>query len=497
MLLDTPCYTTRRDDEVARLLLSSGAGSIVAGAPDGVRWVLADRVAHALSAVGPQTAIGVGERVVRLAVPVGAVTPLPWLRGQPFFPKLYWSGREDGAEVAAVGVADVQEGDASESADALRKRVASLLVSDVSGVRYYGGLRFDPSREPDEEWAPFGAYRFVLPRFELHSEEGEATLVCNLVLPRDADRSGEILDQIEGLAFPQHDAPHGARPGALPAPVSRKDSPDLRGWRANVGRALRLFSEDRLGKVVLARRAELGFAADLDPTLLAEELKAATPGCFHFYVEPESGVAFLGASPERLFRREGRSVQSEAVAGTRPRGASSTDDEGLRDELMHSEKDLSEHAFVRIGIEETLGPLCEEIEVEGGVSEMKLARGRHLRSRVSGTLCEGVTDAALLAALHPTPAVGGHPRGEALGEIRALEPFDRGLYAGPVGWIGADASEFAVGIRSGLVRGRTLALFSGAGIVAGSVPDEEWAEIEQKIGDFTRMFGLESGREAR
>ena len=482
---------------MARLLLSrESAGSIGVEAPDGVRWVLADRVARALSAVGTQAVIGADERVLRLVVPVGAVSPFRWLREQPLFPKLYWSGREERVGVAAVGAADVQEGDASEGAEALRKRVASLLVADHFGARYYGGLRFYPWREPDEEWAAFGAYRFVLPRFELHTGEGDATLVCNLVLPRDADRCEEILDQVEGLSFPQ-DASEGAPDGTLPEPVSRTDGPDLWGWRANVEQALQLFSEGRLGKVVLARRAELGFAADLDPTLLAEGLKAATPGCFHFYVEPESGVAFLGASPELLFRRAGRSVQSEAVAGTRPRGASATDDDGLRDALLHSEKDLSEHAYVRVGIEETLGPLCEEIEIEGDVLEMKLARRRHLRSRVRGTLREGVTDAGLLDALHPTPAVGGHPRGEALGEIRALEPFDRGWYAGPVGWIGADASEFTVGIRSGLVRGRTLALFSGAGIVAGSVPDEEWAEIEQKIGDFTRMFGLEPGHTAR
>ena len=244
---------------------------------------------------------------------------------------------------------------------------------------------------------------------------------------------------------------------------------------------------------MLARRAELGFAEELDGIHLAEELLAATPGCFHFYVEPVEGTAFLGASPERLFRREGRFVRSEAVAGTRPRGASSEDDDDLRDDLLGSEKDRSEHGFVEVGIREALGPLCGEIEVEGGVSEMKLASRRHLVSRVDGVLREGVTDAEVLRALHPTPAVGGYPGAEALEGIRDLEPFDRGWYAGPVGWIGADASEFAVGIRSGLVRGRTLALFSGAGIVAGSKPEEEWVEIEQKIEDFTGAVGLGHG----
>ena len=164
--------------------------------------------------------------------------------------------------------------------------------------------------------------------------------------------------------------------------------------------------------------------------------------------------------------------------------------------MLRSEKDKAEHEHVRVGIRETLGPLCDELEIEEGVSEMKLASRRHLVSRVRGTLGEGVTDAEVLRALHPTPAVGGYPRAEALEEIRALERFDRGWYAGPVGWIGADRAEFAVGIRSGLVRRNRLALFSGAGIVAGSVPESEWAEIEQKIGDFTRMFGLDPGRHA-
>jgi len=466
------------------LLSKEYAGSLTAN--DAARWLLTERVGRTLSAT--EGVAGSHERVVRLAVPAGPVEPSLWLREQRVFPKTYWSGREDLGGVAAVGTADVREANLSEGAWSPSRLLASLPDLGGSGARYYGGARFDPLRKPDEEWATFGACRFVLPRFELHAVDGEATLVCNLVLPGDSDNASEILEQIEDLPMPQ-----GISDASLPAPVSRQDRPGLPCWRENIGRALAAIPEGRLGKVVLARRAEFAFDRNLDPTLLLERLQAATPGCFHFYAEPEDGATFLGASPERLFRRDGDVVVSEAVAGTRPRGLSSRDDEVLRDDLLHSAKDRSEHTYVRIGIEEALAPLCEALEIEENLSDMKLSRGRHLRSKVRGTLKEGVTDAMLLEALHPTPAVGGYPREEALEEIQALEPFDRGLYAGPVGWIGADASEFAVGIRSGLVRSRTLDLFSGAGIVAGSVPDEEWTEIEQKIGDFIGVFGLEQG----
>ncbi len=470
------------------MLSSERAGRIRgAGAPDDAaraRWVLAEKASRVLSSPAGYPDEG---RVVRLSVAVGPVDALGWLREQRSYPRMHWSGREGGAGISAVGIADLQTGGEPEDIDVLHKR---LLESGDGDVRYYGGGRFDPGRVVDEEWEPFGAYSFVLPRFELHTGEEGATLVCNLVLPRDAARQEEVLDQIEGLRTPS-----GVPAGTLPEPLYRKDAPGREGWEGNVGRALAAFSEGGLGKVVLARRAEFGFGEDLDGILLAEELRDAAPDCFRFYVEPEEGVAFLGASPERLFRREGRSVRSEAVAGTRPRGVSSAEDEGLRDELLGSEKDRSEHGFVKVGIREALGPLCTGLEVESGVSEMKLASRRHLVSRVRGELREGVTDAEVLRALHPTPAVGGYPGGPALEGIRELEPFDRGWWAGPIGWVGADASEFAVGIRSGLIRGRTLALFSGAGIVPGSRAEEEWAEVEQKIGDFTGAFGL--GNRAR
>jgi menaquinone-specific isochorismate synthase len=327
----------------------------------------------------------------------------------------------------------------------------------------------------------------VLPRLELVAGEVGTELACTLLPLRDADRVEEIVAEI--LESP---LPSGKPDGDLPLALSRQDTPDRAGWEVNISHALSAFRRGELDKVVLARRAEFEFAGELDPELLLANLEATTPGCFHFGFRPRVDAAvFVGASPERLYRREGRKVASEAVAGTLPRGDSGEDDESLAARLLGSDKDRREHGYVREGIRESLRGLCEELEVEEEVSEMKLASRRHLVSGVRGTLREGVTDADILSAMSPTPAVGGYPDEAARSFLREAEPFDRGFYAGPVGWIGADAAEFAVGIRSGLVDGNRLALYSGAGIVEGSTANGEWREIEQKLSDFASVLGLD------
>ncbi|MDQ4105958.1 MAG: chorismate-binding protein, partial [Actinomycetota bacterium] len=307
--------------------------------PEHARWALADLVSRTLS--GGLALWEADPQAVRLEVPVGRVDLFGWLREQRVTPKLYWSGRDDRFEVAALGAADLYEGRAVEDPEDMRKRISPLLASGDPRLRYYGGLRFDPERAVGGEWAAFGAYRFALPRFELRVRAGETVLACNLVLPRDAENREEILEEVEGLSFgpelPEEN---------LPKPVSRTDEPGFAAWKRNVERALSAFGEGRLGKLVLARRVDLGFDEEPDPALLAGKLKDATPDCFHFYVEPEPGTAFMGASPERLFRREDRTILSEAVAGTRPRGHSETDDEDLREELLKSEKDRAEHTYV-------------------------------------------------------------------------------------------------------------------------------------------------------
>ncbi|MDA1027522.1 MAG: isochorismate synthase [Bacteroidetes bacterium] len=422
--------------------------------------------------------------LVRIEMPIPNVDPLKWLKSQKNFERLYWRGRHADDRVAMCGVAKVLSGDTTPEYDELAQEIDDFLERPGAEFRLYGGMRFDLSRKTDRDWFGFPAWRFVLPRFELHRRGQRTLLCCNLVFPEDQSLKDVLLEQVDELVFPDQFSTDKA-----PVPISRVVNPSFDGWKSQVGWSLDAFDRDVLQKVVLARRVDFSFAESTDPVELLNVLQEATPNCFHFLFESEQG-SFIGASPERLFFRRGREVFSEAVAGTRPRGDTSDDDQAYCASLLASEKDQREHAFVRDRIRSVLQDLCHSVAVDEVASEMRLAGGRHLYSRLSGTLYEGITDLQLLKLLHPTPAVGGEPTDIALHAIDSLEDFDRGWYAGPIGWLGRDSAEFAVALRCGVLHDKTLSLFSGAGLVKGSDPGSEWLEIEQKITDFTKILGL-------
>ena len=428
-----------------------------------------------------------GDTVLRVEVDARPSDPLRWLAGQPLGPASYWRGRGDAEARSGVGAAltvDAQTLGDPRLADALDRLPAQARLTMTA--------RFDAAAEVGREWRAFGSVRLVLPRIEFRSDGRTAALAVHLAPGESPETARRALDRLR---------PAEDRVGDLALPFMRRDDPDRADWGRMLRWALGAFEAGSLDKVVLARRARFLFDAPVDALDLLERLEAATPRCYHALVAPTETVSFLTATPERLLRLDGRTLRTEAVAGTRPRSEADADDDRLRDELLASEKDQREHAFVRRAIEGALAPLAEAVAVDDAASAMTLARGRHLRTGVEATLRAGVSVLDVLRALHPTPAVGGTPTAGALDAIDRLEPFDRGLYAGPVGWIGRDAegreaADLAVGIRSGLVDGRSLSLYSGAGIVQGSDPGAEWAEIEHKIGDFARVLGLSVRAEA-
>ncbi len=423
-----------------------------------------------------------GGSALRVEVPATVLDPLAWLAAQTLGPRAYWRGRDDAEARAALGTARTLDADGLDAVAEVRP-VLDRLPADA---RLWTTARFDAHAEVGAEWAAFGAARFTLPRIEYRTDGRTASVAVHVV---PGESLAEALAAVEAL----RPVPT-AGSDSLGLPYMRRDDPDRAEWGRMLRWALGAFEARTLDKVVLARRARFLFEEAVDPVALLRRLEAATPRCFHALVEAGDRT-FLTATPERLFRLDGRCLWTEAVAGTGARAEADDADDRLRDALLDSEKDRREHAYVRDAIAEALASLTDTLDVDRQASALTLARGRHLRTGISGRVAEGVGPLDLLTALHPTPAVGGTPAARAIDAIDRLEPFDRGLYAGPVGWIGRDgagalAADVAVGIRSGLVDGRALSLYSGAGIVAGSDPAAEWAEIELKIGDFARVLGL-------
>jgi len=412
--------------------------------------------------------------------------PLAWLNHHDNLIRMYCSNRERMLQIAAIGCADMlryKDGD-PDPRTAL-DYVFSCLDQLPAGTRYYGGMRFSgTSDRRDPTWRRFGHVRFVLPAIELIRDEKRTVLSANLVLSPDLQRDIKLLT----AQLNQMKTPPPLAAAHLPLPAKRSNSPDRDGWENMVVRAHQYLNSGELKKIVLARRCEFEFNEALQPMALLQRLHEASPDSFHFCFNYGNEIAFIGATPERLYQRNDHQFLSEALAGTRPRGATAEDDEWLESELMASVKERLEHRLVAESISSIMSSFCRSVTASNVPEVLKLKYVQHLRTIISGVLNDPISDTDILLALHPTPAVGGLPKDAALQHIADLEPFDRGWYAAPIGWAMKDQVEFAVAIRCALVEGTRLSLYSGAGIMPASDPEQEWREIESKIGNFLRIL---------
>lgn len=450
-----------------------------------------------------------GQGFIRLEIAVSGLDPLSWLAAQgegldqahgfdgAGGVRCYFSGRDDGdGESAGLGWADKAGYEETGDCGAVFKHMESVLAKPGAGdrVRYYGGLAFSGDHI-DQHWRSFGGCRFFIPRFEVGVRNNESFLACNLLDKREKQGDNEemideTIAQLQQVRFPVP----GAFRGRLG--VHRLDYHTLPAYEQYVENLLEVLGEiksGRLEKAVLARAVILDYDNELDGIAILQELKKIGRRRYGFLFQWEKGTMFIGSSPERLYKREGRQVFSEAVAGTRTRGKREEEDDELAEELLGSDKEKREHDYVIWAIERGLRSLCSSLEVERGKKLLKLKEGQHLVTHLQGELKAGVRDEMLIGALHPTPAVGGCPLEKALGVIKRFEPFKRGWYAGVIGTVGKGGVDFAVGLRSALIEGKRVWLYSGGGIVSGSKPGEEWQEANLKIGHFLEILGETAG----
>lgn len=422
-----------------------------------------ERLRRALVALGDAVAVAPSAERARILVPAPGVAPLEVARLAPReWPLVVYLGRDGHDARVGVGVGET--------------RAVAAVADAPLGWRYFGALDFDG--EP-------GDARVIAPRVEAGEDAGRSWLAANLVGPGARREALAVVAAMLGAIGRE-----GARTGAATGTgagvdrgliVGRRDQPERVGWDARVEVALDRIARGELDKIVLARRTELLLARDVDPLALLEALSAANPLSARFLFRDGDG-AFVGATPERLFSRRGRRVETEAIAGTRARGAHPDADRDAAAELLASDKDRREHALVVDAVRDALAATCDAWEVGARPELLRLDRLMHLRTPARGHLRAGASDLDLLRALHPTPAVCGTPRGAARAALAELEPFARGRFAGPVGWFAADGAEVAVGIRAAVVGpGPRVALTAGAGLVRGSDPAAEWDEVESKM----------------
>lgn len=383
----------------------------------------------------------------------------------------YWEQPAQQVAVAAFGAAaQVQASTRRSVAESL-----AALKTDIGwgeGPRpmgpWFGGVAFDVAHPPGPDWAGFPASRWTLPEFLLWRRGNTCALTGfarahgSEVQARTRLREalGLMLQRLERGRF---EARPPRRQLALGAERAR--------WDALVARALSAFESGALTKVVGARAIEVSAAEPFDLPELLSALRTRAPSCTTFLFAGEGGRAFIGATPETLCRVRGGGVETEALAGSAPPGAP--------DDVFDQDKERREHAAVVDAIASGLRTLCDTVEL-GAPALVRLPNVVHQRTAIRARLRPGIPAVEVVRVLHPTPAVGGTPRDRALAFLREHEGLDRGWYAGAVGWVGDGDAELKVALRSALVNGAQARVFVGAGLVAGSDAEHEWAETEVK-----------------
>ncbi|PSW21005.1 isochorismate synthase [Photobacterium sanctipauli] len=390
---------------------------------------------------------------------------IEWMEAQPIFPKFYWQSRDSREEVVALG----------QIKTFTDPKAAEKVLADEQ--RIWGGRSFDGRSSRNQRCL---SSFFFLPVVEIIRLDGSWQLAANYSA-ENADKIVKSLSQLNASSVELAEIKSKI--------VGRSYSPDFAGWSKMIGSALDAISQKVFEKVVLARKTTLKLDTPVSPAQLLKASRGSNLNSFHFMMALDSKHCFVGSTPERLFLRQERDLNTEALAGTIGRGINTAEDNRLAQWLMDDNKNRYENRLVVDDIVSRLVPRCESMTVAETPELIRLRKVQHLKRGIDAQLNESVDSADLLDSLQPTAAIAGLPREAALDFIMENEPFARGWYSGAVGFLSNRRSEFCVAIRSALIMGDDLHLFAGAGIVPGSTADSEWKELDRKTSTLCSLLG--------
>jgi isochorismate synthase len=408
----------------------------------------------------------------RCAVRRVDVDPLEFVRAAaPVFGSARYLATADGLTIGGVGVAWRAEASGERRFQQLDAAFAGA-PSLPPEARLLLGYAFSPDGPKGEEWEGFPAAEAVLPLATVVASGDTTHLV--LAVPPGAEPNG-LLGALRSLQrLPEPSVP-GLGDHWVHAAPSGAD------WCDAVGEAVEAIRADALRKVVLARSVVVRTEMTIDPFEVVHHLADRTAHT-HVYGWQIGDTSFVGASPELLVGLRARELRASPLAGSARRGEGDAEDRVVGEALLSSTKNRQEHGLVVDDIAARLRPVTTRLKVPDLPVLHRVATVQHLMTEIEGTVADGVSLFEIGGRLHPTPAVGGTPRREAMAFIDKVEGMDRGWYTGGVGWIGPDGDgDIAIALRCGLVSGSEARLYAGNGIVADSEPEAELIETRWKL----------------
>lgn len=415
---------------------------------------------------------------VHFCVELAPVDLLSFLSENSQHQQVFWKDREAKFNLAGLGhcskiIAPVQN--AFSEIKHLQRKIYSESLSDYQPL-FVGGFSFN-DLDGEDIWEGFPASCFVLPEICLVNTDNSYQLHIHLCAENEESWVGvkkEIQDKLHALNWPRSDVSIvEAKPHANSYNISLEE------WRKCCEKALSVICSGEVDKVVLARKLTVKQQQVHQPASLLKRWLKQNPYSYAFLFQL-ADKAFVGCSPERLYQRQGTSLYTESLAGTVRRGKNQQSDQELAWELLSKPKLVQERALVTDFLRQQLGPYSAKLNFSNA-EVMSLDRIQHGYQRIEAQLNDDVSDAELVSALHPTPAVCGFPRESAQAFIDGNENLVRGWYSGGVGVIGREYVDLAVAIRSALIEGDELHCFSGAGLVKESDADQEWQELNAKL----------------
>lgn len=403
--------------------------------------------------------------------------------------RVFWSSVAD--DFYLVGVGESQAFQATEDVyNDIEKQWQALTEEAIicndsqqtgTGPVAFGGFPFDSQEQLEDVWKDFNGSHFRIPTYLVVRNESAYYLTINLMVEPN-DQIEKLYKEVEQQTAYLLDTLHLDQ---TQASLVQKEQSNSEQWVELVEKAINHIKQDQAAKIVLAREMSVHFETKPIISLALQQLTEAQSSSFVFAFE-QGESCFIGATPERLVRVEQERLFSACIAGTAPRGETELEDQRIADRLIEDDKNREEHDYVVQMIKQAVSHSCTEVDIPDRPRVYPLKNLQHLYTPVTAKLKSEYTILDVVKHLHPTPALGGLPRDASTAFIRSFEPIERGWYGAPIGWFDMHQNgEFAVAIRSGLIKAKQATLFAGCGIVKDSDP---MSEYEETLIKFTPML---------